>query len=135
MYIVSDFSKMNSIEEYEEIVQNNLRKLDIGIVILNAGVGSMGPFNENQNIDIQTSVNVNALQVIYFSKVIVNQLLKRYDDHKLKSGILVTSSLLGERPFPGMLTYSASKSLAGFIAEGLNFELQGKVDVLNYCPS
>lgn len=61
MYIVSDFSKMNSIEEYEEIVQNNLRKLDIGIVILNAGVGSMGPFNENQNIDIQTSVNVNAL--------------------------------------------------------------------------
>ena len=62
-------------------------------------------------------------------------MLERYDNNKLKSGILVTSSLLGERPFPGMLTYSACKSFAGFIAEGLNFELKGKVDVLNYSPS
>ena len=47
----------------------------------------------------------------------------------------MTSSLLGEKPFPGILTYSACKSLAGFVAEGLNYELDGKVDVLNYCPS
>lgn len=33
---------------------------------------------------------------------------------------------------PGGLTYSACKSFAGFIGEGLNFELDGKVDVLNY---
>ena len=73
--------------------------------------------------------------MIYFSKVILNQLLIRYDYHKLKSGILITSSLLGERSFPGILTYSACKSFAGFIGEGLNFELEGKVDVLNYCAS
>lgn len=47
MHIVADFSKMNSINEYEDIVNKNLGKLDIGILILNAGVGSMGPFSDN----------------------------------------------------------------------------------------
>ena len=47
MHIVSDFSIMNSIKDYEQIVQKHLSKLDIGIVILNAGVGSMGPFSDN----------------------------------------------------------------------------------------
>jgi hypothetical protein len=45
---------------------------------------------------------------------------------------LITTSRLGEMPMPGGLTYSACKSFAGFIGEGLNFELEGKVDVLNY---
>lgn len=83
----------------------------------------MGPFAEIPNKDIEILVNVNALHVIYFAKVMVNQLLKRFDVDKIKSGILVTSSGLGERPMAGTITYSACKSFAGFIAEGLNFEL------------
>jgi short-subunit dehydrogenase len=45
---------------------------------------------------------------------------------------LITTSGLGERPMAGTITYSACKSFAGFIGEGLNFELKGKVDVINY---
>ncbi len=92
----------------------------------------MGPFSDIQNQDVENIVNINVLHVIYFAKIIVNQLIKRFDDYKLKSGILITTSRLGEKPMPGGLTYSACKSFAGFIGEGLNFELGGKVDVLNY---
>ena len=45
---------------------------------------------------------------------------------------MITSSGLGARPIAGTITYSACKSFAGFIGEGLNFELNGKVDVINY---
>lgn len=35
-------------------------------------------------------------------------------------------------PIGGMVTYCATKTFASFIAAGLNFELQGKVDVMSY---
>ena len=31
-----------------------------------------------------------------------------------------------------MITYSACKSFAGFLGEGLNYELKDKIDVVNY---
>jgi short-subunit dehydrogenase len=49
-----------------------------------------------------------------------------------KSGLIVVSSGLGHKPVSGTITYSASKSFASFIAEGLNYELEGKVDVMSY---
>ena len=65
----------------------------------------------------------------------VNQLVQRYETNKIKSGIMIVSSALGSIPCPGVTTYSACKSFAGFVGEGLNYELQGKVDVLNYQAS
>lgn len=50
----------------------------------------------------------------------------------MKSAIIVTSSGLGAIPLSGTVTYSATKSFASFVAEGLNYELAGKVDVLSY---
>lgn len=44
MYIVADFSHLNSIKDYEEIFQDKLSKIDVGVLILNAGTGVMGPF-------------------------------------------------------------------------------------------
>ena len=79
MYLVADFSKMKSIADYEKLVQDKLSKMDVGILILNAGVGGLGPFLENTNEEIETNVNVNALHVIYFAKVMGNQLVKRFD--------------------------------------------------------
>jgi len=69
---VADFSQMKSIEDYERLVQDKISKLDVGILILNAGVGGMGPFSEIRDKDIEIIVNVNALHVIYFAKVLVN---------------------------------------------------------------
>ena len=59
-------------------------------------------------------------------------MIDRYIKTGIKGAIVVTSSGLGSRPISGCLTYSATKSFATFIAEGLNFELEGKVDVISY---
>jgi len=48
--------------------------------------------------------------------------------------MIVTSSGLGSKPIPGFLAYSSTKAFANFIAQGLNYELKGKVDVISYMP-
>ena len=105
---------------------------DIGVVVLNAGVGQSGPFASISNRQVEQVVNVNALHVVYSAKVILPLLLKRHEKTGAKSALVVVSSGLGARPIPGFLGYSASKSLVSLIAEGLNYELQGKVDVMSY---
>ena len=78
-------------------------------------------------------MNINVLHVVYSIKALLPLLEKRFEVHKQKSAILVTSSGLGSLPFPNMLTYSASKSFASFLAEGLNYELKHKgIDVISY---
>ena len=77
-------------------------------------------------------VNVNALHVLYSAKVILPILLERYDKIGAKSALIVVSSGLGSKPIPGFLGYSATKSLVSYLAEGLNYELEGKVDVMSY---
>ena len=48
------------------------------------------------------------------------------------SAILITSSGLRIIPVPGVITYSASKSLASYLAIGLSYELEGKIDVMSW---
>ena len=59
-------------------------------------------------------------------------MLKRFEDTKVKSAIIVTASVMGAQVYPGLSTYSCSKSFASFVAEALNYELAGKVDCMSY---
>jgi len=60
--------------------------------------------------------------------------LERHEQTGKKAALIVTSSGLGFKPIPGFLAYSATKNFASYIAEGLNYELKGKVDVMSYQP-
>ena len=46
------------------------------------------------------------------------------------SALVITSSGLGSVPVAGILDYSCAKTFASFLAQGLSFELEGKVDCL-----
>lgn len=46
--------------------------------------------------------------------------------------MVVTSSGLGSIAIPGCVDYSCGKSFAGFLLEGLNYELKGKVDCMSW---
>ena len=82
--------------------------------------------------EVERTINVNALQPIYVIKTMVPNLLKRYDEHKVKSAIIVTSSGLGARPVSGTISYSAAKSFSSFVAEALDVEFKGKIDCMSY---
>jgi short-subunit dehydrogenase len=133
MYLLADFDCLTKLEDYNQIYFPQLENKDIGIVVLNAGWGSPALFSNLTGQDVERTVNINVLHVVYSIKALLPLLEKRFEAHKQRSAILVTSSGLGSIPFPNMLTYSASKSFASFLAEGLNYELKDRgIDVISY---
>jgi len=44
MYIVADFTKMLTLDEYRNTIESKLKNLDVSMLILNAGMASTGPF-------------------------------------------------------------------------------------------
>ena len=48
------------------------------------------------------------------------------------SAIVVTSSVLGTSPVAGLLSYCSTKTFVDFLARGLSYELEGKVDCLSW---
>jgi short-subunit dehydrogenase len=113
---VADFVKLKGIDEYQSAIGDKLKDVDIGVLIVNAGYGRMGPFDEMLPSEIETSFQTNAAHVVYTIKVLVGQMVKRYENSRTKGAILVTSSGMGSRPISGTITYSASKSFASFLA-------------------
>jgi len=51
--IVADFSKMFSIEDYEQTIGSKIKDLDVGIVVLNAGKALMGPFIDMHDYEVE----------------------------------------------------------------------------------
>ena len=66
-----------------------MKDLDIGVVCLNAGIANAAPFRKMSHENIQSMVAVNALHVIYLTKVMHPYLEKR--SYK-RSAIVITSS-------------------------------------------
>ena len=101
------------------------------MLFLNAGAlpnGAVGDFSKIVDDDLQTVVTVNVLHTIYLAKVLIAQIIQR----KKRSAIVVTSSNLGSIPVPLCLPYSCSKTFISFLARGLSFELEDKVDCIDW---
>jgi len=50
-YIVADFSKLHSIEDYKYI-KDQLNDVDVGVLILNAGAGAFGCYKDVSELDV-----------------------------------------------------------------------------------
>jgi short-subunit dehydrogenase len=130
MYLVVDFSKLNSLEEYQQLVGDKLKDVDVAMLILNAGLASMGRFAQLTGETVQSVINVNALHPLYTTKVLLNQMLAR----KKRSGIIVVGSVAGSRAMAGQLCYSATKSFASIMGQCLHYECKDKIDVISWEP-
>jgi len=125
---------MFSIEEYHKAIGDKLKDLDIGMVVLNAGMATSGLLNDKDDNHIEQVMQINTNHVIYSAKVLIPQLVKRFEEKKIKAAILMTSSYASNQPLPGVATYSASKIFVNYMAEALFTEHKNEIDVLAYCP-
>ena len=132
MYIIADFSKLTSMEQYQTVIGDKVKDLDVAVVCLNAGFGNFGPFMDTYIKENDNVFQVNCGHVFYLSTIFTHQLLARKKKTGEKSAIVFTSSGLGARPIAGMLTYSSSKAFVSHFAQGHSFELEGQVDVMSY---
>jgi len=128
-----DFAECTQIDDYRSIVHTELSKLDVGILVLNAGIAKISSFRDLKNTEVQALLSVNAIHPIFMMKCMMDQLISR----KCKSAIMLTGSGIRAIPAPGMNLYSASKHFLMFIAQSVGYELNyisANIDMLCYEP-
>jgi uncharacterized protein len=105
-------------------------KLEVDLLINNAGLGDSGPFAESDPArnEEMTVVNVATLTVI--TRHFAPQLIAKY-----RGAILNVSSSAGFLPIPGSAVYAATKAYVTSFSEALRAELYGTgVTVCALCP-
>jgi short-subunit dehydrogenase len=123
-----DLADLQQLQAFLE--QLDREKLEVDLLINNAGLGDSGPFAEsdpNRNREM-TVVNVEALTLI--TRHFLPQMIA-----KRRGAILNVSSSAGFLPIPGSAVYAATKAYVTSFSEALRAELSGTgVSVCALCP-
>jgi len=132
--VIADFKKSLEPGFYDN-VSNQLKDLDISILINNVGVGNTGFFHKIDNQKIDDVLLVNLFPQFYMTKKLIPQLLSRLPPSKaLKSAVINVSSINGIRAFPYVCMYSASKAFNDFLSRTLSIEYRNRIDFLSLRP-
>jgi uncharacterized protein len=106
------------------------RKIDIDLLINNAGLGDYGSFATSDPRRNDEMVQVNISAVLRLTRGLLPQMIARK-----RGGILNVSSSANFLPIPDMSVYAASKSFVSSFSEALRAELHGTgVTVTTLCP-
>ena len=98
------------------------------MLFLNAGIGEPGAFADLSTVRLERIVNINVVHPTYIARVLLGQML----DRSQRSAIVVTSSGLGMAPVAGVSAYSASKAYVSTLAQALSYEVEHKIDVVDW---
>lgn len=121
-----DLTAESFIDELKKITQD----LEIGVVINNAGFGSIGEFAK---CDVHWETNMIKVNCIA-PTILTHYYLPKMIERK-KGAIIFLGSLVAFQPTPYMTTYSATKAFNLFLAESLWYELKRyNIDVLALNP-
>lgn len=113
-----------------DIIGQQTRDLEIGLLVNNAGFTNSGDFLDNSLDKELLLVHVNIRAPMLLAHHFGQQMRKRG-----RGGMIFSASIAGFAPIPFWANYSASKSYDLFLAEALAEELKPRgVDVLALCP-
>src|SRR5712692_331228 len=124
----TDLADLGQIDEL--VAWLNDEKIDVDLLINNAGLGDLGPFatSDPRRNDKMLLVNVVALTSLT-RKLLPPMIAKK------RGAILNVSSSAGFLPIPGFAIYAATKAYVTSFSEALRAELRGRgVTVSTLCP-
>lgn len=106
------------------------KDLDIGLVVLAAGFGSLGDFS-TLNIENELQmIDTNCRSIVQLTHSFANKM-----KIKKKGAIILFGSLVGFQGVPWASTYSATKAFVQSFAEGIRAELKSEnIDILSVAP-
>jgi NADP-dependent 3-hydroxy acid dehydrogenase YdfG len=113
-----DVTDRSSFEQFLRQVESRLGPLDV--LINNAGIMPIGPFNEETDATARRMVDINVHGVIYGSKLALERFLPRNRGH-----IVQIASAAGKAGFAGGATYCATKHAVVGLSEAIRAELHG----------
>jgi len=105
-------------------------KIDVDLLINNAGLGDLGPFATSDPIRNEQMTLVNMVALTSLTRHLLPQMIARK-----RGGILNVSSSAGFLPIPNFAVYAATKAYVTSFSEALRAELHGTgVSVCALCP-
>ena len=128
-----DFSKKFSIKDYENYFVNNndIKNLDIGILINNIGISQRELFSNYTLEFIMDTININIVSQSLLTKIFINKFLNR----NKKCAIISMSSYSATLPLILSSIYCASKIYDDYLLRSIAEENKGKnVDFLSVRP-
>jgi short-subunit dehydrogenase len=118
-------SQLNALVNWIE--QN---KIDIDLLINNAGLGDLGSFATSDPKRNQQMMAVNMVALTHLTRALLSKMIARRC-----GAILNVSSSAGFLPIAGFAVYAASKAYVNSFSEALRAELRGTgVSVTALCP-
>ena len=69
--VVADFSKLQTLEDYNREIGDKVKHLDIGVLVLNAGHVCFGPFAETEDALIEKTFQINTMHTLYTLKTLI----------------------------------------------------------------
>ncbi|MEU2042259.1 SDR family oxidoreductase [Nocardia niwae] len=114
-----DVTDRRSFEAFLARVLEVLGSVDV--LISNAGVMPIGAFTDEPDELTRRILDVNVYGVLLGAKLVLPHMLSRRHGHCVH-----ISSLAGENPTPGMVTYCASKQAVLSVTESLRREYRGR---------
>lgn len=107
---------MKTIDDYRKAISEKVQNLDLAVVVLCAGYATLGPFVDLYDDEVEKITQINANHAVYTAKALVNQLVDRYENKKIKSALVVVSAMMALCPVSGATTYAATKTFSSFLA-------------------
>lgn len=105
-------------------------KIDIDLLINNAGLGDYGPFATSDSERNQQMMAVNMVALTHLIRALLPKMIAQK-----RGAILNVSSSAGFLPIAGFGVYAASKAYVNSLSEALRAELRGTgVGVTALCP-
>jgi len=105
-------------------------KIDVDLLINNAGLGDSGPFAASDSVRNEQMLLVNVAALTSLTRRLLPQMVA-----KRRGGILNVSSSAGFLPIPGNAVYAATKAYVTSFSEALRAELRrADVSVCAVCP-
>lgn len=125
---VADVSDRGSIRRAVADLTGRLGPIDL--VIANAGVGIPTTLDPVNIEDVEATIRVNVLGVVYTIHAVLPAMLARKSGH-----LAAISSLAGYKGMPGESAYCASKAAVNAYMDGLRVQLRGRgVATSTICP-
>ena len=107
--VVADFSQKTNMEFYNDILCK-VSDLDIGLVVVNAGVMNHGGFEKIETEKLQQMLDVNVYQYAALAHMFGDLLEARMKDQAKRSGLVFLSSIAADMPgIKDNFVYAASK--------------------------
>ncbi|MBT3236949.1 MAG: SDR family NAD(P)-dependent oxidoreductase [Bdellovibrionales bacterium] len=123
-----DFTNLSSVENFTQ----QIKELEIDILINNAGIVSGRPFTELSNENIINTYMVNSIVPMILTKAVITGMIKRDQGHIVN--ICSAASFVGVAK---LSDYAASKAAISSFDESLRLELSklnSKVVTTAFCP-